>query len=201
MNTRWENDHTKGSKSNIPCCALLVRQMRAKFAWCMWTTWRASYVNFAGNICVTNAPDSRCHIRESDANVARHQCRARSAQQGMLLLSPSVAIIISLPSFHHCTCNIRQSKTKPLPQACAGRFEVGSAWPIYRLWSQFNTILRESLIENNLEILKFRIRLKCVDAGWASLFCIGTGLFHAGCLFNMPFQNAGAKNFSSNLVW
>jgi hypothetical protein len=45
-----------------------------------------------GWICVTCAwftPDAR-HIRESDANVAR-TCRARSAQQGMLLFDPSLA--------------------------------------------------------------------------------------------------------------
>jgi hypothetical protein len=33
-----------------------------------------------------------CHIRESDANVAR-TCRTRSAQQGMLLLDPSEHIV------------------------------------------------------------------------------------------------------------
>jgi hypothetical protein len=49
-------------------------------------TWHTSYANFAGNICVTYAPDAR-RIRVTSANPT---CRAMSAQQGMLLLNPSV---------------------------------------------------------------------------------------------------------------
>jgi hypothetical protein len=48
----------RGSKSNIPCCALIARQVRATFAW-LRATWRRSYANFARSICVTYAPDSR----------------------------------------------------------------------------------------------------------------------------------------------
>jgi hypothetical protein len=64
---------TEASKSNIPCCAQ---------HYCMT------------HIVHEYAPDSRRmrrrHIRESDANVAR-TCRAKSAQQGMLLWDPSVS--------------------------------------------------------------------------------------------------------------
>jgi hypothetical protein len=62
-------------------CAQHLRDTRA--------TWRTSYANVVRYICVTYAPGSRrvTPLRESDANVAR-TCRARSAQQGTLLLNP-----------------------------------------------------------------------------------------------------------------
>jgi hypothetical protein len=58
--------HTEGSKSNIHCCALLSRQVRATLTFAWWTraTWRTSYANFARNICVTYSPDThRIHSR------------------------------------------------------------------------------------------------------------------------------------------
>jgi hypothetical protein len=72
------------SKSDISCCAARCAQI--------WHDTRPvmhiAYANFARNICVTCSRFTR-HIRESDANVAR-TCRTRSAQQGMLLLDPTV---------------------------------------------------------------------------------------------------------------
>jgi hypothetical protein len=66
--------YREGSKSNISCCAAGVRNT------CMM---------FAGY--VTHIVREFCarYIREYDANVAR-TCRARSAQQGMLLLDPAL---------------------------------------------------------------------------------------------------------------
>jgi hypothetical protein len=88
---QWGLAQTVGSKSYIPCCALLVRQVRATFA-SDSQMWHASGLNLAHSqadvtrkICVRCASCSPVH----HANVAR-TCRARSAQQGMLLLDPSV---------------------------------------------------------------------------------------------------------------
>jgi hypothetical protein len=39
----------EGPKNNIPCCALLSRQVCATFAWCTRATWRTSYAKFARN--------------------------------------------------------------------------------------------------------------------------------------------------------
>jgi hypothetical protein len=64
---------TEGSKSNIPCCALLARQVRATFAWCTRAKWRTSYVNFTRNLCVTYAPDS-CRMRMSHPRIRRKCC-------------------------------------------------------------------------------------------------------------------------------
>jgi hypothetical protein len=51
-------------------------------------TWRTSCANFARSICVTYARDSR-QIRVTSTNRRKCTCRAL-AQQGMLLLDPSV---------------------------------------------------------------------------------------------------------------
>jgi hypothetical protein len=52
--------------------------------------WRTSYANYARNICVTYAPDSR-RMRVTSANL-KQMLRAPVAQQGMLLLDPSCSI-------------------------------------------------------------------------------------------------------------
>jgi hypothetical protein len=49
-------------------------------------------------MCAGFTQDAR-HIHESDANVAR-TCRAKSAQQGMLLLDPSVLLAYIQLSFN-----------------------------------------------------------------------------------------------------
>jgi hypothetical protein len=83
--------HTDGFKSNILAvrsqyvrcaqqlhdCAGYMTHIVRKFCAC-----------HLRDICARFTPDAR-HIRESDENVAR-TCRARSAQQVMLLLDPSV---------------------------------------------------------------------------------------------------------------
>jgi hypothetical protein len=63
----------EGSKSNIPCCALLVRQVSATFVWyaCYMTHivyTRIVRVTFPWHMRQCHAGCAR-HIRESDANV------------------------------------------------------------------------------------------------------------------------------------
>jgi hypothetical protein len=53
--------------------SLVARQVRATFAWCTRATWRTSYANFARNICVTYAPDSR-RMRASHPRIRRKCC-------------------------------------------------------------------------------------------------------------------------------
>jgi hypothetical protein len=65
--------------------SLIVRSSRGRCARHLHdtrATWRTSYANFARNICVTYAPDSR-RMRVTSA-IAR-TCRTMSAQQGMFL--------------------------------------------------------------------------------------------------------------------
>jgi hypothetical protein len=86
----------RGSKSNIPCCALLarvVRVVRATFASDsrMWRAsgenpawiWRIFHANVTRNICVRSAS---CSSR------IMQMLRAPAAQ-GMLLLDPSVYVV------------------------------------------------------------------------------------------------------------
>jgi hypothetical protein len=94
----WVASYTQGSKSNIPCCALLPRQVRATFASDsrMWRVnpawiWRICHAMLCGKF----AYDVRHVARVHHANVAR-TCRA---QQGMLLLDPSVYIYLRISLF------------------------------------------------------------------------------------------------------
>jgi hypothetical protein len=105
----------EGSKSNISCCALLARRVRATFA---WYTRDTSYANFARNICVTYAPDSR-RIHASHPRIRRKCCaNLPSAQQGMLLFDPSVG----LSETNICRLGSRQQMPKLHPLQCILRY-------------------------------------------------------------------------------
>jgi hypothetical protein len=53
---------SEGSKSNIPCCALLARQVRATFAYA--GSWRTSYANLASTFV---------YIKSCSHGVAKHK--------------------------------------------------------------------------------------------------------------------------------
>jgi hypothetical protein len=79
------------SNSNIPCCALLPRQVRATFAWYAGHMTHIVYANFARNICMTYAPDAR-RRRVTSANptqMLRAPARRRGAcNKGCYFLTP-----------------------------------------------------------------------------------------------------------------
>jgi hypothetical protein len=95
--------HTEGSKSNIPCCALLPLQVRATFA-----AWYVGYASCpARNICVTymyTPADSRCiHAGwASHPRIRRKCCVHLPREEQMLLLDPSASIRCKL--FHNKLC-------------------------------------------------------------------------------------------------
>jgi hypothetical protein len=78
---------TEGSKSNVPCCALLAQHVHATFA-SDSRMWRASSVNLAHML-------RKCASCTCSPRIMR-MLRTRSAQQGMLLLDPSVVLGIRL---------------------------------------------------------------------------------------------------------
>jgi hypothetical protein len=81
----WRPNHSATTEGfNIPSCALHLHDVRA-------ATWRTSCTQILRDMCARfthRMHDAGCarHTHESDANGA-HTCRA---QQGMLLLDPSV---------------------------------------------------------------------------------------------------------------
>jgi hypothetical protein len=52
---------TEGSKSNIPCCALLLRQVRETFA---WYTQQANQTGSANDVITSEIISNLCHIWE-----------------------------------------------------------------------------------------------------------------------------------------
>jgi hypothetical protein len=80
------NNNTEGSKSNIPCCALFVRQVRQhlrRIRGCDARIRRAREYGAFGKCYAQNS-------RTICAHVIKQMLRAPAAQQRMLLLDPSV---------------------------------------------------------------------------------------------------------------
>jgi hypothetical protein len=202
---------TEWSKCNIPCCA---RQVRATFAWCTRAKWCTSYANLRVTFAWCTRATQRAswlmrlihagsvrHIRESDANVAR-TCRARSAQQGMLLLDssaapgcPFITVYIPRPNHHAIPMSPWWETTWLLFMDEARAYE-----PCISMFTDFS--YDQALDSSRDERAGFQVifKLRCTSSRWPGRYYVPHGAAN-GCMGYSSYtqlpktdQSGGAEN-------
>jgi hypothetical protein len=96
-----------------------ARQVRATFAWCTRATWRTSYANFARNICVTYAPDSR-RMGVTSANPTQMLCALPHEERATRDVTFGPLCISEKPNAAFSGTRIRSDLPVDLVRSCSG---------------------------------------------------------------------------------